>query len=65
MLFHSFNFSILFLTAICFLDNGNTTYYEYLYGEKPSKIEEPVITVEEDIKVLNFVFIYSSQVQQI
>ncbi|XP_025208456.1 CDK5 regulatory subunit-associated protein 3 [Melanaphis sacchari] len=32
------------------LNNGNSTYYEYLYGEKPSKIEEPVLTIEEDVK---------------
>lgn len=34
------------------LDNGNTSYYEYLYGEKPSKIEEAIITIEDDIKVM-------------
>lgn len=39
------------------LDNGNTTYYEYLYGEKPSKIEEAVIAVEDDNKVGNFIFV--------
>jgi len=32
------------------LNNGNTTYYEYLYGEKPSKIEEPIITIDDDVK---------------
>lgn len=42
---------MVFLTAICLSDNGNTTYYEYLYGEKPSKVEEAIITIEEDIKV--------------
>lgn len=36
---------------IMLLDNGNTTYYEYLYGEKPSKIEEFVISIEDDTKV--------------
>lgn len=34
------------------LDNGNTTYYEYLYGEKPSTIEETIIRFEDDIKVI-------------
>ncbi|KAL4120307.1 hypothetical protein QTP88_013024 [Uroleucon formosanum] len=32
------------------LNSGNTTYYEYLYGEKPSKIEETVLKIEEDYK---------------
>ncbi|XP_050433302.1 CDK5 regulatory subunit-associated protein 3 [Adelges cooleyi] len=30
------------------INNGNTTYYEYLYGEKPSRIEELVIHVEDN-----------------
>ncbi|XP_050538787.1 CDK5 regulatory subunit-associated protein 3 isoform X2 [Daktulosphaira vitifoliae] len=29
------------------ISNGNTTYYEYLYGEEPSKIEEPVINMDD------------------
>jgi len=44
----------IFLSGSMFSDNGNTTYYEYLYGEKPNKIEEAVITVDDDIKVCNF-----------
>lgn len=40
------------------LDNGNTTYYEYLYGEKPDKIEEATIKIEEDTKVCTFMGMY-------
>lgn len=37
-------------------ENGNTTYYEYLYGEKPSKIEETIIMFEDDLKVYFFIY---------
>lgn len=44
--------------TLILLDNGNTTYYEYLYGEKPSTIEEVLIAVEDDNKVCDFVCLF-------
>lgn len=35
------------------INNGNTTTYEYTYGEKPISVEEPLLNIEEDKGINN------------
>lgn len=41
---------LIFYIKILFLEHGNTTTYEWIHKEKPSKVEEPSfhISVDED-----------------